>query len=298
MQVRLIKTLEDGDEVWACAISKDNTWLVSAVGGLFDDCNFVRIWSLTEDKIIYTFKGHSEMVSGCVISPDETEILSHSKKEIKIWNRLTGQERLTILDQAEVQKCAIAPNGKWFVSASSDHALRIWDINSGALLLTLAGHTHELLDCKISANGQFIVSASMDETLRIWDSHTGQELLSLRGHTDWARSCSISPDDKWILSVSDDETIKIWEVSTGKELKTLEEYDSLLMAGTFSPDGSWLVSVGTYQALRIWDTLTYEVLETFHDPEYGIVTSCAVSADGKLIIASNFDYTVRVWEVS
>jgi len=59
------------------------------------------------------------------------------------------------------------------VSASSDKTLKVWDLETGSALCTLAGHTRGVNGVAVTADGRRAVSASSDKTLKVWDLETG-----------------------------------------------------------------------------------------------------------------------------
>lgn len=55
------------------------------------------------------------------------------------------------------------------VSASADDTARIWDVATGATVMTLRGHENDVAFAAFSPDGRRIVTASWDSTARIWD---------------------------------------------------------------------------------------------------------------------------------
>ena len=76
---------------------------------------------------------------------------------------------------------AITPDGKRAISASDDHTLRLWDLESGQCLHTYEEHTREVTAVAISPDGKRALSASKDNTLRLWDLINGQDALVFAG---------------------------------------------------------------------------------------------------------------------
>jgi WD40 repeat protein len=66
----------------------------------------------------------------------------------------------------EVSSANFSPDGKQFVSASSDKSLKIWDL-AGNCLQTFVGHTAEVSSANFSPDGKQIVSASSDKSLKL-----------------------------------------------------------------------------------------------------------------------------------
>jgi WD40 repeat protein len=83
---------------------------------------------------------------------------------------------------------AVTPDGRYVVSASGDHTLRVWDLETGLELRTLAGHTSWVVS--VTADGRYAVSASDDDTLRVWDIETGKSLSTYHGDSVFA-ACAL-----------------------------------------------------------------------------------------------------------
>ncbi|MBI5387289.1 MAG: hypothetical protein HZA90_21690 [Verrucomicrobia bacterium] len=73
-----------------------------------------------------------------------------------------------------VSSVSVTPDGRRAVSAGYDLTLRIWDLESGACLRTLKGHTNWVKSVEVTADSQRAVSGSVDNTVRVWNLHCGQ----------------------------------------------------------------------------------------------------------------------------
>ena len=99
-----------------------------------------------------------------------------------------------------VAGCAISPTGDYFVSASRDQTLKVWDARTGKERCTLRGHTSYVRGCAISPSGDIIVSASDDQTLKVWDARTGACLSTLYVN-GLLYACAFHPDGEHIVAV-------------------------------------------------------------------------------------------------
>ena len=68
---------------------------------------------------------------------------------------------------------AFSPDGKHIVSASNDHTICVWNLETGDMALDpMKGHTDMVFSAVFSPDGRHIVSASLDKTICIWNSDT------------------------------------------------------------------------------------------------------------------------------
>jgi WD40 repeat protein len=198
-----------------------------------------------------------------------------------------------------VNACAVTPDGRRVVSASSDGTLKIWDLDSGRVLVTMKGHTDEVRACEVTADGRRVISASADGTLKIWDLEDhkiGRALATLQGHADWVNACAVTRDGERVISASDDGTLKIWELGSGTLLATLEGHTASVKACAVTADGQRVVSASCDGTLRVWDLKTGCELATL-EGHTGWVLSCAVTADNRVVSASH-DKKLRVWDLN
>jgi len=105
------------------------------------------------------------------------------------------------------------------LSGSFDNTLKLWDVNTGSLVRSFAGHTDYVTSVAFSPDGQWALSGSNDNTLKLWEVNTGSLVRSFEGHTNLVRSVAFSPDGQWALSGSSDKTLKLWDL--GKSATTV-----------------------------------------------------------------------------
>ncbi|KAJ3114149.1 hypothetical protein HK098_007453 [Nowakowskiella sp. JEL0407] len=152
---------------------------------------------------------------------------------------------------------AISNDSDRIVSGSGDNTVKIWNVNTGKEIRTLAGHTNYVTAVAISNDGDRIVSGSWDNTVKIWNANTGKEIRTLAGHTREVTAVAISNDGDRIVSGSEDNTVKIWNANTGKEIRTLAGHTHFVYAVAISNDGRYILSKSPGE-LFVWSMETGE----------------------------------------
>lgn len=85
----------------------------------------------------------------------------------------------TLQDHSSIVNCAaVTPDAKCAVSASFDHTLKVWDLETGRVLRTLEGQWEWVDGVAVTPDGKRVVSASR---LRVWDLETGRVLHAVEG---------------------------------------------------------------------------------------------------------------------
>jgi WD40 repeat protein len=190
-----------------------------------------------------------------------------------------------------------SPDGKRIATSSADKTAKIWDANTGELLLTMTGHTDEVWGLSYSPDSKRVATTSADKTAKVWDAYTGELLLTLTGHTAPVSSIEFSPDGTRIVTTSHDTTAKIWNAVTGKELLTFSAHTDMLYGSAFSPDGKRVATCGADGFVRVWDANSGKELLTLPVEGVLFLYGVAFSPDGtRLTTVGDGSYFARTWD--
>jgi WD40 repeat protein/transcriptional regulator with XRE-family HTH domain len=205
-------------------------------------------------------------------SPDGARIATASiTGRIDIWDFQTGNLLLSMNHGKNVfvNQLEWSPDGTKLATAPSDGidtATRIWDVETGTVLMALVGHEPPTFinGAAWSPDGARILTVSgnpdfgaSDNTARIWDASTGEILLVIDRHTGPVVSAEWSPDGARIATISDDETMRIWDATSGAELLNLSTPANYYLDMKWSPDGRYIaVGLDGFPArvFRVWQS--------------------------------------------
>lgn len=211
---------------------------------------------------------------------------------------LASRVRKVLQDDSEVWSVAYSPDGKWIATTHWNTSAKLWDAETGQLILTFMGHTESVNSVAFSPDGIFIATASDDGTVKIWNVGTGIETLTISGHDGPVHDVSFSPDGMALASAGEDGTVRVWNARTGEELLVFSGHEDAVFNVSFSPDGSHVASSGLDEYVRIWEPNSGAELITLHFEGGDQLRGLAFSPNGsRIAVTSTQAPWGRVWDV-
>jgi WD40 repeat protein len=270
----------------------------------------LRAWSPPDPPYLVLQTGPQESVTSVAISADGSLVATGSfDGRVRIHDARTGGLRRVIGSDPSrgVRAVAFAPDGTTIVSGGleMDRTLKLWNVGTGELVRTLAGHEAagaiyaEVHAVAFAPGGKLVASAGRDGLVLVWDVDTGKLRLRLAAHHGAAIALAFAPGGGMLASGGADKLIRLWDLASGRLIRALEGEREAVCALAFSPDGKTLASANTDWAYhrgrdtsrfpgrdpgsrnewRLWDPTTGTLKRTV--TEAARVSSLAFAPDGR-----------------
>ena len=160
----------------------------------------------------------------------------------------------------EITSVALSSDGRWLASSSEDHTVKLWEVASNRLVLTLDGGSEEINPVAFSPDGHSLATADNNGKVKLWDTSTRREVRTLDGGTGALRCVAFSPDGRWVASGGFDKQVTLWEVATWK-VHTFPSQSDWVDSAVFSSDERLLAS-SSLRTVTIWDLETSRALHS------------------------------------
>jgi WD40 repeat protein len=300
-------------EVWSASFTPNGKHVVT--GGVERNAaqtpnawSAIKVWDVDSSAEVPALPGPYPRAFGCFpnvsFSPDNSRIAiaGGRNKTAKAWDVLTGAELFSHGTKApgpreEVWSVVWSPDGSSLLTCEEREA-RVWDVKTGAKVLTLAGKGGLFRCAAWSPDGSRIVTGENQSFLpihaHVWDAKTGAKLFGLPAKA-WVRALAFSPDSALIAVGTDTKTAYIFDAKTGAEIRVLRGHANTVTAVSFNHDGTQLVTGSEDQTAKIWDVKSGGEIVTLkgHTDQ---VQAAAFSPDGSRIVTGSFDRTVKIWD--
>jgi len=236
-------------------------------------------------------------------SPDSKWIAAGTFQEVRIIDPATSQTVAALKGEAEqVRAVAWSLDGKLIAAAGGLPArkgeVKLWNAADRTEALTIKGHSDCIYAAAFSPDGKTLATASYDKLIKLWDTSTGKELRTLKDHIDAIYALAFTPDGKRLISAAADRSVKVWNPETGERLYTMSEPTDGLNTVAVSPKGDLVAAGGLDKSIRIWQlgekSATLKSTLIAHEDS---ILQLTWSPDGKTLISSSADRTVKVFSV-
>ena len=236
--------------------------------------------------------GHRSPISGIAAHGGRLVATAGYDNQVILWDALHHRPVARSVHDHLANQVAFSPDGRWLVSASSDHSARVWSVPDLKLHAVLAQHRDDVEMAVFHPHRDSVATASRDGSVRVFDA-CGALRMQFDGHGADVISVAWSHDGRHLLSSSDDGTVKRWSLDSGSLVDDIDlggvETDTIAIGGDgviyAGNDAGAIVTIDGAE-IRSHAGHAAGIKRLVHHPAAG------------LLVSLSYDRTLRIWSTA
>jgi WD40 repeat protein len=264
----------------------------------------VRLWEVPSGKPRTTLPDCGGPTRGTEFLLDGTLVTARLDNTLRFWDVADGREVKVWRMGETLGSLAVSPDGTLLAGVDASWAakgpslLRLWDLATGKVRLTLQGHEGRVTALAFTPDGRGLVAtANVDKrgAIDYWDLPSGQH----RAHhllPSPTERVAVSPDGKRVASSSWG-SLKLWDCDLLYQERTFSAHTNIAGCGLFADGGKLLVTGSWDTTINVWDVARGERRGALKG-HTATVRALALAPDGKTLYSASEDKTVKCWDLA
>ena len=152
-----------------------------------------------------------------------------------------------------VRALAVEPGNEWFASGAGDRTIKIWDLASGNLRLTLTGHISTVRGLAVSSRHPYLFSCGEDKMVKCWDLETNKVIRHYHGHLSGVYTLSLHPTLDVLVTGGRDGVARVWDMRTRSNIHVLSGHTGTVSDLKCQEADPQVITSSLDSTVRLWD---------------------------------------------
>ncbi|KAI5864979.1 WD40 repeat-like protein [Durotheca rogersii] len=152
-----------------------------------------------------------------------------------------------------VRSLAVEPHNQWFASGAGDRTIKIWDLATGNLRLTLTGHISTVRGLAVSPRHPYLFSCGEDKMVKCWDLETNKVIRHYHGHLSGVYTLSLHPTLDVLVTGGRDGVARVWDMRTRSNIHVLSGHRGTVADVKCQESDPQVISASLDSTVRLWD---------------------------------------------
>ncbi|KAF9518333.1 hypothetical protein BS47DRAFT_1371126 [Hydnum rufescens UP504] len=152
-----------------------------------------------------------------------------------------------------VRSVAVEPGNKWFATGAGDRVVKIWDLASGELKLSLTGHISTVRGLAVSPRHPYLFSAGEDKMVKCWDLESNKVIRHYHGHLSGVYALSLHPTLDILVTSGRDASARVWDMRTKAQIHVLSGHTGTVADVRCQESDPQVITASMDSTVRLWD---------------------------------------------
>jgi len=193
-----------------------------------------------------------------------------------------------------VRCITVDPGNKWFATGSVDRLIKIWDLATGKLKLSLTGHISDVRGLAVSDRSPYLFSAAQDNKVLCWDLEYNKIVRSYHGHLSGVYCCTLHPTQDLLCTGGRDAVCRVWDIRTKAPVHVLSGHANTVGAIMCQAGDPQVVTSSMDATIKMYDLVAGKCRTTLTHHKKSV--RCMVKHHSEWTFASGSPDSIRQWK--
>ncbi|KAJ1557228.1 Pleiotropic regulator 1 [Nowakowskiella sp. JEL0078] len=161
-----------------------------------------------------------------------------------------------------VKSVCVDPGNQWFVTGGGDRLIKIWDLASGILKLTLTGHISTVRGLQVSARHPYLFSCGEDKLVKCWDLEYNKAIRSYHGHLSGVYTLALHPTLDVLVTGGRDSCARVWDMRTKTQIYALTGHTATISTLKCQASDPQIITGSNDSTIKLWDLAAGKTMTT------------------------------------
>ncbi|KIW06950.1 pre-mRNA-splicing factor prp5 [Verruconis gallopava] len=194
-----------------------------------------------------------------------------------------------------VRALAVEPDNQWFASGAGDRTIKIWDLASGNLKLTLTGHISTVRGLAVSPRHPYLFSCGEDKMVKCWDLETNKVIRHYHGHLSGVYTLALHPTLDVLVTGGRDAVARVWDMRTRQNVHVLSGHKGTVSDVKCQEADPQVISASLDATVRLWDLAAGKTMGVLTHHKKGV--RALATHPTEFTFASGSTNSIKQWKL-
>ncbi|KAM5356308.1 hypothetical protein ACJ41O_002954 [Fusarium nematophilum] len=193
-----------------------------------------------------------------------------------------------------VRSLAVEPGNKWFASGAGDRTIKIWDLATGSLRLTLTGHISTVRGLAVSPRHPYLFSCGEDKMVKCWDLETNKVIRHYHGHLSGVYTLALHPTLDVLVTGGRDGAARVWDMRTRSNIHVLSGHTQTVADLVCQEADPQVITGSLDSTVRLWDLAAGKTMGVLTHHKKGV--RALATHPSEFTFASGSTGSIKQWK--